>query len=116
MSVIENAEANQGTESERNVVLIAYILHACAVFTLITAIAGVIINHIKVNDTDSEFVRSHHRWMLRTFWWGVFWFIVCTVLVIVAIGLLGYLIVAVWWIYRLVRGFLAYVERRPLPV
>ncbi|MCK5771925.1 DUF4870 family protein [Algiphilus sp.] len=110
------AVPDEGTEGERNVVLVAYILHACAIFTGVTAIVGVIMNHLKVNDTESAFIRSHHRWMLRTFWWGLLWSIICGVLTFIFIGILGYFILAVWWIYRLVRGFLAYSERRPLPL
>lgn len=107
---------DHGNEGERNVVIIAYILHACAVFTGLTAIVGVIINHLKVNDTDSAFIRSHHRWMLRTFWWGLLWSLICGVLTLIFIGLIGYAILAVWWIYRIVRGLLAFAERRQLPL
>ena len=88
---------DHGNEGERNVVIIAYILHACAVFTGLTAIVGVIINHLKVNDTDSAFIRSHHRWMLRTFWWGLLWSLICGVLTLIFIGLIGYAILAIWW-------------------
>lgn len=111
----EDDTQDLGSEGERNILLIAYVLHACAVITVVTAVIAVIMNHLKVTDTTSEFVRSHHRWMLRTFWWGLLWFVICSLLVVIAIGLVGYVIVAIWWIYRLVRGFLAFSERRPMP-
>lgn len=110
------AVPDEGTEGERNVVLVAYILHACAIFTGVTAIVGVIMNHLKVNDTESAFIRSHHRWMLRTFWWGLLWSLICGVLTLIFIGLIGYAILAIWWIYRIVRGLLAFAERRQLPL
>lgn len=118
-SIIDSSEdpgGDTGSEGERNIVLISYILHGCAVFTLITAVVGVIMNHLKVNDTRSEFIRSHHRWMLRTFWWGLLWAVICTVLTVVFIGVIGFFILAIWWIYRLVRGVIAFSERRPLPM
>lgn len=109
-------EVDAGSEAERNTVLIAYILHALGPFTFLTAIAGVILNHIKVNDTQSVFIRSHHRWLLRTFWFGLLWSIIATVLMVIGIGFLIYAVVAVWYIYRIVRGILSFSERKPLPM
>ena len=114
--IIEGSGGDAGSEGERNIVLVAYILHACAVFTGLTAIVGVILNHLKVNDTQSAFIRSHHSWMLRTFWWGLLWAVICSVLMLVLVGAVGFLILGIWWIYRIVRGFLAYAERKPMPM
>lgn len=108
--------ADDSTESERTTLLIAYILHGLGVFNGLTAIAGVIVNHLKVNETRSQFVSSHHRWLIRTFWWGLLWAVVSWLLTFVLVGLLGFLVLAVWWIYRIVRGVLNYTERKPMPV
>jgi uncharacterized membrane protein len=109
--------ADTGSETERNTLLVAYILHALGAFTGgLTAIAGVIVNHIKVNETASEFVRSHHRWLLRTFWFGLLWAVIATVLMVVGIGVLIYLVVAVWYLYRIIRGVLNFSERKPMPL
>ncbi|ULQ47190.1 hypothetical protein JN531_002645 [Flagellatimonas centrodinii] len=115
MEALDTVDA--GTEPERNTLLVAYILHALGAFTGgVTAIAGVIVNHIKVNETDSIFIRSHHRWLLRTFWFGVLWMIIATVLAFIGIGFLIYLAVGIWYIYRIVRGFISYSERKALPM
>lgn len=111
---IETAR-DEGEDGERTTLLIAYILYACTLFSGITAIIGVVINHLKVNATQSEFIRSHHRWLMRTFWWGLLWSLISSALTIILIGFAGYLLVAVWFIYRIVRGFLAYSERRAMP-
>ncbi|MBY8965573.1 hypothetical protein [Algiphilus sp.] len=106
-----------GTDSERKIVIAAYILHALGVLTAgVIAVIAVIVGHLKVNDTQSEFIREHHRWLLRTFWWGLFWWLVCAALTVIFIGLIGYGILAIWWIYRIVRGLLAFSERKPLPL
>lgn len=104
-----------GSESERSTLLITYVLHALAPFTAVSAIVAVIISHIKVNETESAFIRSHHSWLIGTFWWGLLWFAVSSVLVFVLIGFLGYAIVGLWWLYRTVRGFINYKEKRPMP-
>ncbi|MEK6806308.1 MAG: hypothetical protein AABY95_06640 [Pseudomonadota bacterium] len=105
------------TESERTTLLIAYVLHALSLVAGgLTSIIGVIINHIKVNETQSEFIRSHHRWLIRTFWFGVVWAIVCGLLSLIAVGLLGFVALAIWWIYRIVRGILSFVDKKPMPL
>ena len=115
MNDVVETTADHGTEPERSTLLIAYILHALGPFTFLTAIAGVIVNHLKVNDTDSGFIRSHHRWLLRTFWFGLLWSVIATVLMVIGIGFIIYGVVVIWYIYRIVRGLLAFSERKPLP-
>lgn len=105
-----------GSEVERNTLLIVYILHGLAIFNGLTAIIGVVVSHIKVGEVGSDFARSHHRWLIRSFWWGLMWMVIATVLMIIGIGFLIYLVVAVWWIYRVVRGFINFAERRPMPM
>lgn len=104
-------------EKERTTLLVAYLLHVVAPFTLWTAaIVGVIIDHLKINETQNLFIRSHHRWLIHTFWWGFLWLVVATVLMWVLVGFLVYLVVAVWWLYRVVRGGLSFIDRQPMPM
>lgn len=104
------------TDSERTTLLVAYVLHIIAPFTFWTAaIVGVIIDHLKVNETRSEFIRSHHQWLIRTFWWGLIWLVVTTALMLILIGYVLYIVVAVWWLYRVIRGVLAFIDRRSMP-
>ena len=77
--------------------------------------AAVIISHIKVRQTHSAFIRSHHSWLIRTFWWAVAWLVVSYALMIVGVGFVMYAVVAIWWLYRTVRGFIGFNERRPMP-
>ncbi len=102
-------------EVERNVLLVTYVLYGLGFFTLITAVAGVIINHIKLGECGDGVAYSHHRWLMRTFWFALLWFAVCTVLSFVAIGIIGFVILWLWCLYRIVRGALAFAERRPMP-
>lgn len=104
-----------GTENERQVLTVVYILHAVALVNGITAIIAVIISHLRVNETQSAFIRSHHRWLIRSFWWALFWSVICGSLVWVGIGILGLAILGIWWIYRIVRGLMAYSRRESMP-
>lgn len=104
-------------ERERNIVWVAYILHAVSFFTGgLSSIAAVIINHIKYAETRDPLIASHHRWMLRTFWFVLLWAAICIPLMFVFIGFVGGAIVTIWFIYRLVRGILALVDSNPMPM
>lgn len=117
MTEILVSDAHQASQAERRILLVAYVLHVIAPFTLWTAaVVGVIIDHIKVNETQNLFVRSHHRWLIHTFWWGLLWLAITTVLMLVLIGYVLYLVVAVWWLYRVVRGALSYIDGKPMAV
>jgi uncharacterized membrane protein len=116
MNDIIVSDAAQATDSERQILLIAYALHGAAVLNGLTAIAGVIVNHIKINETHNHFVRSHHRWLIRTFWFGLLWTAVSAALSLLLVGFLGFVIVGVWWLYRVIRGVLAYTDGKPMPM
>lgn len=100
---------------EKHIVLLAYILHLLGAFTLLSSIAALVINYIK-RDEAGDLLNTHHRWMIRTFWWAVVWCVLATILALVLVGFLIYFVVVVWWIYRHVRGLLALSENKPLPV
>ena len=75
-------------EEHKNMARILYIVHALALaFSLgMLSIIPLIVNYIKRGDTQGTFVYSHHSWMIRSFWWFVFWMIVA-IFFAVALGL-----------------------------
>jgi uncharacterized membrane protein len=115
VSEIMQGDADQATEQERTTLLVCYALHGASIITGLSGIAGVIVNHIKINDTTNEFIRSHHRWLIKTFWITLVVGFVSALLTIILIGFLGLLAIGIWWIYRIVRGALWFSERRPMP-
>lgn len=99
---------------ERRVAMIAYGLFAIAVLGFwVPSIAGVVINYLKVHETPALYA-SHHRWMIRTFWGGLLWLIVGLVTLVIIVGYLILAALVVWWIYRVLRGWLALYENRPV--
>jgi uncharacterized membrane protein len=84
------------------------------------SIIAVILNYIKRGDVRGTWLESHFRWQIRTFWFGLLWASLCVLVVILTLGL-GILIIwfpigilTVWFIYRVVRGWLALNDRRPM--
>jgi uncharacterized membrane protein len=86
------------------------------------SIIAVILNYIKRPDVRGTWLDSHFRWQIRTFWFGALWVVPLIFLVVITFGL-GLLIagpplavVAIWFIYRIARGWMALREGRPMYV
>jgi uncharacterized membrane protein len=113
---------------------IIYALHAFSAFmgivstaAVVTAfltgwpsILAVVLNYAKRSDVRGTFLESHFRWQIRTFWFAVLWVVVAIMLVVTILGIpLAWLIVVAtgfWVLYRIVRGWLALNEGRPIGV
>lgn len=121
MSDIIVNDADQASESERTTLTIAYVLHVIGPFTaFLLNLAGLILNHIKAAESRNHYIRSHHVWMLRTFWWYLLWNVLSGALfitiILIPLGYIGFGVAFLWWIYRVVRGLINYAERRPMPI
>lgn len=111
-----------------------YALHA---FSLVTGIIGaatvvgafltgwpsiiaVILNYVKRDEARGTWLESHFRWQLRTFWYGLLWVVLCGLFVVVTLGIgfviawIPLVVVGLWFVYRIVRGWLALKDRRPM--
>jgi uncharacterized membrane protein len=113
---------------------VIYLLHA---FSLLTGILGaatvigaflvgwpsiiaVILNYLKRGDVRGTWLESHFLWQIRTFWYGLLWVSLCVIFVVLTLGigiLVAWLplgVITIWFIYRVVRGWLALNDRRPM--
>lgn len=84
------------------------------------SIIAVIINYVKRNDVRGTFLDSHFSWQLRTFWWALLWVVIAAVLIATFIGIVVGLpllvLVGLWIIYRIVRGWIALANREAMPL
>ena len=88
----------------------------------IPSIIAVIMNYIRRDDARGSYLESHFSWQLRTFWYALFWLIVIGVvsapLMVILVGFatfgLGILIVGIWIVYRVIRGWLRLRDGRPV--
>ena len=60
------------------------------------------------------YIESHMTFLIRTFWLAVLFSIIGFVLAIVAIGFLILFVVGVWYIFRIVKGFVVFNDGQPL--
>ena len=98
----------------RTLATIVYALQALGFFLGITWIVGVVIDYVKLDDVKGSWLESHFRWQIRTFWWGLLWGVVGTVLLLVLVGWLVLLAAGIWVIYRIGKGWLALSEGKPV--
>jgi uncharacterized membrane protein len=90
-----------------------YVLYGVGYFTAITALIGVIIAHVKVDDTEPV-SQSHYRFQIRTFWIGLLYIAIGIPL---CLALIGFPILAWWLIWsliRIVKGMLLAIDNKPI--
>jgi uncharacterized membrane protein len=115
---------------------IIYVLHAVSLLSGIVGVAtvvgafltgwpsiiAVILNYVKRGEARGTWVESHFRWQIRTFWFGLLWITLCVLFIIGTLGIgilvawLPMTVVGLWFIYRVIRGWMALSDRRPMYV
>ena len=84
------------------------------------SIIAVIINYVKRGDARGTWLDSHFGWQIRTFWYAVLWVVLAGLLILTVVGIpfAWVLLVAVgiWVLYRIIRGWIALVDGRPMPL
>ncbi|MGE0644405.1 MAG: DUF4870 family protein [Nitrospira sp.] len=113
---------------------VVYALHA---FSLLTGIIGtativgafltgwpsiiaVILNYIKRSEVRHTWLDSHSQWQIRTFWFGLLWMALCGIFILATLGIgllfvwLPITLVGLWFVYRIVRGWVALSDGRPM--
>lgn len=108
----QSVDAN--VESERAVVLVAYVLHLIGSVTAVPSLVGLLLNYLKRNEVD-ELLASHHRWMIRTFWWGLLWVVIGAVTTVLLVGWLVLGLVWLWYVYRHVLGLIRLANGESMP-
>jgi uncharacterized membrane protein len=126
-------------EPRESLIKLTHVIYALHAFSLVTGIIGaatvvgaflagwpsifaVILNYAKRSEVRGTWLESHFRWQIRTFWFGLLWVTLCALFIIATLGI-GLLIawlplslVGLWFIYRIARGWLRLMERRPMYV
>ena len=113
LQLLMNVE-RASVQSDRTLVLVAYVLHLVGAVAGITSIVGLIINYVN-RDRHDEVLDTHHTWMIRSFWWALLWAVIGFVTIIILIGWAILFVVWVWYIYRHVRGLIALTNGEPMP-
>ena len=94
---------------------VIYGLYAASLFIGLTGIVAIIMAYVKRDEARGTRLESHFTWLIRTFWIGLIGAAIGGVtLWIFGLGTIVWGIVGVWFIYRIVKGWLALNDGRPI--
>ena len=114
-------EHDAGRTAPTRTAHILYLLHAISPFTLWSlSLIAVIIGALGRDSVRGTWVDSHYSYLLRTFMWGIVWLVIATIVfTITVIGIfllfIPWFILTVWYLYRVIRGWLRLNDNRPAP-
>lgn len=114
-----NGEARVQDDGQRLLTHILYGLHTLSWFSFgMFSVIAMIINYVKRPSLPSDFYRSHYRWQARSFWFTLLWLALSSPLFVLLWlpGAAAWFVIGLWYLYRFVRGWWAFVENRSMPV
>jgi uncharacterized membrane protein len=91
-----------------------YGLQAASMLVGVTLFAGVLINYLRREQVAGTWLESHFTWQIRTFWWSLAWCVLGIASAIVLVGVFILIGSGVWFVYRIVRGWIELNEGRPV--
>lgn len=104
--------------SLRTICMIAYGLFALGFVTsglfALATVAAIIIVYIKRADAAGTIYATHFDWLISTFLWSLLWMGLSLIATLIFVGWLGILATVIWVLYRLIRGFLALLDGKPV--
>lgn len=95
--------------------MIVWGLYIASYFTaFVTMIVGLIIAYVKRGELAGTPFESHMTSAIRTFWISLAAFILGALLLIVGIGFVIWVVLAVWHIFRVIRGMMRAIDGRAI--
>jgi len=105
---------------------ISYLLHAIVAVgavlpgtqaSITLLIVAFILDLVKKDEAAGSWQESHFRWRIRSVIWAAVLYIVTVPLwfLLFLPGWIAWVIISIWFLYRVVRGWLALNDRRAMP-
>ena len=85
---------------------VVYVLYLVGLVIGITPIVGVIMAYVNRSDAP-DWVLTHYRFQIRTFWIGLLYGVISLVTCLIIIGFIFLGLLLIWWIVRCVKGMQA---------
>lgn len=112
--------------SLRTIGIISYVLHAVVAIgallpgvqaSIVLLIVAVIVDLVKRDDAAGTWQATHFSWRLRSvLWCGILYVVTIPLWFLFVIpGWIAWCAISIWFLYRIVRGWLAMNDRRPMP-
>ncbi len=103
-------------EKNKTLTMVIYALQAVGFLVGVSWIVAVVVNYVKKEEVAGTWLESHFRWQIRTFWFGLLWGVIGSILLLILVGWLVLMADAIWIIYRIVKGWLYLNDNKPLPI
>ena len=103
------------TDNDRTVMHVLYGLHTVAwASAAMLAVIALVVNYIKRGEEVDPLYNAHHNYMIRTFWWTIFWLVLCSPLWLLFLlpGMAAYTVIGLWYLYRCVKGWMRFTDNR----
>lgn len=119
---------------------VTYLLYVISYFTAgLLWVVPIVMNYARRRDANQTWLATHFDWQIKTFWYSMVLFLIAIIIILFAVGSLGVSAVAdnanmaagsilgiglgvfiilftfIWHIYRIVRGWIALSDNRPVP-
>ena len=105
---------------------ISYALHAVVAVgavlpgvqaSIVLLVAAFILDLVKRDDARGTWQESHFAWRIRSVLWaGVLYVITIPLwLLLIAPGWIAWVAISIWFLYRVIRGWMALNDRRSMP-
>lgn len=105
---------NDTTDQADGTAKIIYILYLVGVVFGITGIVGVVMAYINKAEAE-DWLKSHYQFQIRTFWIGLLFIFIGSLLAVILIGYLIILAWVVWLIIRCLQGMKTLDQGKPHP-
>jgi len=127
--IIDNP-AGLGTERDgslKTIGHVSYALHAIVAVgavlpgvqaSVLLLLAAFILDMVKRDEARGTWQESHFSWRIRSVLWaGVLYVVTIPLWLLFLIpGWIAWALISIWFLYRVIRGWLALSNRKPMPV
>ena len=127
--IIENGSLPDAgrDDSLKTIGHISYALHAIVAVgavlpgvqaSVLLLLAAFILDMVKRDDARGTWQESHFRWRIRSVLWAGVLYVVTIPLWFLFLlpGWIAWALISIWFLYRVIRGWIALSDRRPMPV
>ena len=127
--IIENGSLPDAgrDDSLKTIGHISYALHAIVAVgavlpafqpSIVLLLVAFILDVVKKGDAQGTWQESHFRWRIRSVLWAGVLYVVTIPLWFLFLlpGWIAWALISIWFLYRVIRGWIALSDRRPMPV
>ena len=105
---------------------VSYLMHAIVAVgavlpgvqaSVLLLLAAFVLDMVKRGDAAGTWQASHFDWRIRSVLWAGGLYLVTSPLFLLLFvpGMIAWAVISIWFLYRVVRGWLALNDRKPMP-